>query len=285
MKTTSGQKIKIGLFVLVGLVVIFLGIFLIGSQKSMFNSTFSVYGVFKNVNGLMVGNNVRFAGINVGVVEGINIVSDSAVRVDLTLNDNVKKFIKKDAKVSIGSDGLMGDKLVVISPGGSTSRTLVEGGDKLIAVNPLDVDKIINKLTRVADNAEELTSNLTDIVRDINQGKGSLGKLLKNDQIARDLATTVSSAKTTIGNANKTTVTLNEDLKAAQSNFLLRGFFKNKEKAKQKKIDSARKAQEKIKKEQDKAAEQVREDQEKQRKAQEKAAKKAAEEAEKAAGN
>jgi phospholipid/cholesterol/gamma-HCH transport system substrate-binding protein len=266
MKTTSGQKIKIGLFVLVGLVVIFLGIFLIGSQKSMFNSTFGVYGIFKNVNGLMVGNNVRFAGINVGVVEGINIVSDSAVRVDLTLNNNVRKFIKKDAKVAIGSDGLMGDKLIVISPGGSTSRTEVESGDKLTAVNPLDVDKIINKLTKVADNAEELTSNLTDIVRDINHGKGSLGKLLKNDQIAKDLATTVSSAKTTISNANKTTVTLNEDLKAAQSNFLLKGFFKGKEKAKQRKIDSARKAQEKatkerekLKKEQDKAAKKAQE--------------------------
>ena len=277
MKTTSGQKIKIGVFVLVGLVVIFLGIFLIGSQKSMFNSTFSVHGVFKNVNGLMVGNNVRFAGINVGVVEGINIVSDSSVRVDLTLNENVRKFIKKDAKVSIGSDGLMGDKLVVISSGGSTSRTEVEGGDKLTAVNPLDVDKIINKLTKVADNAEELTSNLTAIVRDINHGKGSLGKLLKNDKIANDLATTVSSAKTTIGNANKTTVTLNEDLKAAQSNFLLRGFFKNKEKAKQKRIDSARKAQEKIKEDQEK----IKEDQEKLKKAQDKAAKKAKEDAEK----
>jgi phospholipid/cholesterol/gamma-HCH transport system substrate-binding protein len=225
----------------------------------------------------MVGNNVRFAGINVGVVEGINIVSDSAVRVDLTLNNNVKKFIKKDAKVAIGSDGLMGDKLVVISPGGSTSRTEVEGGDKLVAVNPLDVDKIINKLTKVADNAEELTSNLTQIVRDINHGKGSLGKLLKNDQIAHDLATTVSSAKTTISNANKTTVTLNEDLKAAQSNFLLRGFFKNKEKAKQRKIDSARKAQEKINKENNKAAEKAKEEQEKLKKEQEKAAKKAAE--------
>jgi len=270
MKTTSGQKIKIGLFVIVGLVVVFLGIFLIGSQKSMFNSTFGVHGIFKNVNGLMVGNNVRFAGINVGVVEGINIVSDSAVQVDLTLNNNVKKFIKKDSKMAIGSDGLMGDKLIVITPGGLTSRVVVENGDRLNTINPLDVDKIINKLTKVADNAEELTSNLTAIVRDINQGKGSLGKLLKNDQIAKDLAHTVSSAKTTINNANKTTVTLNEDLKAAQSNFLLRGFFKNKEKAKQRKIDSARKAQEKIKEQKEKAK---KEQDEKAKEAQEKAAK------------
>lgn len=251
MKTTSSQKIKIGLFVAAGLAAVFLGIFLIGSQKSLFNSTFGIYGVFKNVNGLMVGNNVRFAGINVGVVESINIVSDSTVRVDLTLNENVRKFVKKDAKMSIGSDGLMGDKLVVISPGGSSSNQIVENGEKLTAVNPLDVDKIINKLTKVADNAEALTSNLTDIVRDVNQGKGSLGKLLRNDQIAHDLATTVSSAKTTIRNANRTTVTLNEDLKAAQHNFLLRGFFKKKEKEKQRKIDSARKAQEKAKKKQD----------------------------------
>ncbi|QJD96162.1 MCE family protein [Mucilaginibacter robiniae] len=243
MKTTSGQKIKIGLFVIIGLVVLFLGIFLIGSQKSMFNSTFGVYGIFKNVNGLMVGNNVRFAGINVGVVESINIVTDSSVRVDLTLNNNVKKFIKKDAKVSIGSDGLMGDKLVVISPGGAASHE-VSSGDKLTAVNPLDIDRIINKLTRVADNAEELTSNLTGIVRDINHGKGSIGRLLHNDRMAKDLETTVSSAKTTIANANKTTTTLNQDLKAAQHNFLLRGFFKKKEKDQKRRQDSIKKARE-----------------------------------------
>lgn len=252
MRTTSAQKIKIGLFVLVGLVIVFLGIFLIGNQKSMFSSTFSVYGIFKNVNGLMIGNNVRFAGINVGVVEGINIVTDSSVRVDLTINSNVRKFIKKDSKVSIGSDGLMGDKLVVISPGGATSKVQVEAGDKLAAVNPLDIDKVINKLIKVADNAAALTGDLSQIVSDINHGKGSIGKLLKNDRIARDLASTVSSAKATINNANKTTVTLNEDLKAAQHNFLLRGFFKKKKKEQQRKIDSARKAQKKIKEEQEK---------------------------------
>jgi phospholipid/cholesterol/gamma-HCH transport system substrate-binding protein len=87
--------------------------------------------------------------------------------------------------------------------------------------------------------------------------------LLKNDQIAHDLATTVSSAKKTVANANKTTVTLNEDLKAAQSNFLLRGFFKNKEKQKQRKIDSARKAQEKMLKEKEKTAKKAQEEKEK----------------------
>src|ERR1700740_3855370 len=116
MKTTSGQKIKIGVFAMAGLVVLVLAIFLIGNKKSLFSATFNIHGMFKNVNGLQVGNNVRFAGINVGVVQDINIITDSTVRVDLTLNNNVKKFIKKDCKISIGSDGLMGDKLVVIAP-------------------------------------------------------------------------------------------------------------------------------------------------------------------------
>jgi len=75
MKTTSGQKIKIGLFTLAGLAVLIIAIFLIGNKKGLFSTTFNVHGMFKNVNGLQIGNNARFAGINVGVVEDIQIVT------------------------------------------------------------------------------------------------------------------------------------------------------------------------------------------------------------------
>ncbi len=267
MRTTSSQKIKIGLFVVIGLIVLFLGIFLIGNQKSMFSSTFTVNGTFKNVSGLMVGNNVRFAGINVGVVQGINIVSDSTVKVNLTLNESVRKFIKKDSKVSIGSDGLMGDKLVVIAPGGVTSHEEVANGDQLAAVNPVDIDKIIGKLTKVADNAELITSSLAGVFNDMNHGKGTLGQLLHNDKIAKDLAGTIASAKTTMSNVNTSTVTLHEDLKAAQSNFLLKGFFNKKKKAAKARQDSIKKAQEKADKEAQKAQKQADKDAKKEAKA------------------
>lgn len=230
MKTTSGQKIKIGAFTFIGLVLLVLAIFFIGNRKNLFSSTFSVYGVFKNVNGLSVGNNVRFAGINVGVVQSINIVTDSSARVDLTLNSNVRKFIKKDSKISIGSDGLMGDKLVVIAPGGITSTQQVQNGDKLAAINPVDIDKIIAKLTGVINNAESLTGGLSEIVAKVNSGQGSIGKLLNNDRMANDLDATVKQAQTTMKNVHTTTTTLNTDLKAAQSNFLLKGFFNRKKK-------------------------------------------------------
>jgi len=242
MKTTSGQKIKIGVFTFVGLLVLALGVFFIGNQKNMFSSTFTIYGTFKNVSGLQIGNNVRFAGINVGVVQDINIVNDSSVRVDVTLNNNVKKFVKKDSKLSIGSDGLMGDKLVIILPGGVTSTEPVANGGQLASVNPIDIDKIVAKVTKVIDNAETLTGGLSEIIAKVNHGKGSIGRLLNSDKLSKDLEGTVNQAKTTMANVHTTTTTLNTDLKAAQSNFLLKGFFrKKKKKAMQ---DSIKKAQE-----------------------------------------
>jgi phospholipid/cholesterol/gamma-HCH transport system substrate-binding protein len=244
MKTTSGQKIKIGLFTFIGLLVLVLAIFFIGNRKNLFSATFNVYGTFRNVNGLQVGNNVRFAGINVGVVQDINIVTDSSARVDLTLNSNVKKFIKKDSKISIGSDGLMGDKLVVIAPGGINSTQIVQNGDQLTAINPVDIDKIIAKLTGVITNAETLTGGLSQIVAKVNSGQGSIGRLLNSDKLSKDLEGTVRQAKTTMKNVHSTTTTLNTDLKAAQSNFLLKGFFKRKKKKEQQ--DSINKAQQAV---------------------------------------
>ncbi|OCX50563.1 hypothetical protein BEL04_22570 [Mucilaginibacter sp. PPCGB 2223] len=242
MKTTTGQKIKIGIFTTVGLVILFVAIFLIGSQKNLFSSTYTVYGIFKNVGGLQVGNNVRLAGINVGIVDGINILTDTSVRVDLTLNSSVKKFVKSDAKLSISTDGFIGDKLVVISPGGANTTAIAESGQMLATVPPLDVDKIIAKATTIISNASDLTGDLSEIVAKINHGQGSIGRLLNNDKMAKDMEKTVKEAKNTMSSVKTTTGTLNEDLKAAQHNFLLKGFFKKKEKAAQAKKDSINKA-------------------------------------------
>jgi len=245
MKTTSSQKLKIGLFTFVGLLAVIAAVFFIGNQKSLFSATFKLNGMFNNVNGLQVGNNVRFAGINVGVVDDIDIMNDTTVKVTLTIDDDVKKFVKKDARMSIGSDGLMGDKLVVLMPGGANTTQMVKDGDRIGSVNPVDVDKIIGKFTKMADNAGTLIDNLGQIVAKINHGQGSLGRLLNNDKMAKEMENTVTQAKATIKTVHKTSATLNEDLKAAQHNFLLKGFFKKKQKAEKAKQDSIKKAQEK----------------------------------------
>lgn len=241
MKTNSGQKLKLGIFTFIGILILVMAIFFIGKSKSLFNTTFNVFGVFKNVNGLQVGNNVRFAGINIGVIQNIRIISDTAVRVDLTLNKDVQKFLRKDVKASIGSDGLMGDKLVVINPGTMTSGEL-NNGDKVNTVNPFDVDKIIGRVTKAADNAEVLMTNLSEIVYKINHGKGSIGKLLSSDKLANDLEGTVKQARSTLKTVKKGTEGFSQNMEAAQHNFLLRGFFNKKKKEAKRKQDSIKNA-------------------------------------------
>jgi len=242
MKTTPSQRIKIGLFTTLGIIVLVFAIFFIGNQKSLFSSTFKVTGLFKNVSGLQIGNNVRFAGINIGVVNDIQIVNDSSVKVVLLINSNVKKFIKKDAKMSIGSDGLMGDKLVVVAPGAGGNDSEVGDGDQIGSVNPVDVDKIIAKLTRIEDNAGSLIDNLSQIVAKINSGKGSIGRLINNDKMAKDLDATVQSAKSTMENVHKTTTSINQTVAKAQNSFLLKPLFGTKKtKAQKDSINNAKK--------------------------------------------
>ena len=206
-------------------------VFLIGKTKNMFGKTFHIYGTFKNVGGLQIGNNIRFVGINVGTVQNIEIISDTLARVDMVIEDKVNKFIKKNAMASIGSDGLMGDKLVVIA---STDEAapMINSGDRIATTDPLDLSKTLDKVNRIADNAEVITASLADIATNISSGKGSLGRLLYSDKLTKGLEGTIQSLKSG-------TDGFSENMQALKGNVLLRGYYKKKEKAKQDSIDRA----------------------------------------------
>src|ERR1035437_7874398 len=117
MKKKTGNKIRLGIFVFIGITLFIAGIYFIGQRQQLFSSTFHVSGIFKDISGLQVGNNVRFSGINVGIVDDIQQITDSTVKVDMLVEARTRKFIKKNAKAIIGSDGLMGNKIVLIVPG------------------------------------------------------------------------------------------------------------------------------------------------------------------------
>ncbi len=122
MKKNYDYIWKLGMFVIIGFVLFMVSIYFIGKNKNIFVSTFQLKSHFKNVSGLKVGNNVRFSGINVGTVKDIEFVSDSSVVVRIAVKKEVQKFIKTDAMASIGSDGLMGDKVLSISPGTASNK-------------------------------------------------------------------------------------------------------------------------------------------------------------------
>ncbi len=228
MKPTVEQKTKTGLFVLAGILLLLVTIFIIGKQKNLFDRTFTIHSKFSNVSGLLSGNYVRLAGINIGTVTDIIIINDSTVKVSLQLEQAVKKFIKADAIVSIGSDGIMGDKLLQISPG-TTESGIVKENAFIEGIDPVEMADIMLKLTAIADNAEILTENLAEIVFKVNNGEGSIGRLLNSDQLAKNLESTISSSQETVKSIKKSADGFSENMKAAKSNILLRGYFRKKE--------------------------------------------------------
>src|ERR1035437_867762 len=150
---TQKFKIRLGLFVVGGLALFVIAIFIIGKQKNLFNPVFSLTTTFYNVSGLQVGNNIRFSGINVGTVDNITIINDSTVRVDMLIKKEVQRFIKTDCEAGVGSAGLIGDRLLVITQG-SNEASMVKDGQQIGSREPVETDAIMASLRVTAYNAE-----------------------------------------------------------------------------------------------------------------------------------
>lgn len=236
---TQKFKVRLGLFIAGGLALFILTIFIIGKQKNLFNPVITLSTQFYNVSGLQVGNNVRFSGINVGTVDNIKIINDSTVQVDMLIRKNVRQFIKSDCAVVIGSEGLIGDRLLVITQG-SADAPLAEEGQQLESTEPVETDAIMASLEVTAINAEIITQQLAEIMTKINSGTGTLGRLIQDSTIARNLNQTIINLK-------QSSKGLDENMNAAKHNFLLRGYFNKKAREAEKKKAEAEKKEEEVK--------------------------------------
>jgi phospholipid/cholesterol/gamma-HCH transport system substrate-binding protein len=233
--TTQRYKVRLGIFIVTGIALFLVAIFLIGRQKNLFNPVFTIKTEFQNVSGLQVGSTVRYAGINVGTVDLIEIMNDSIVSVEMSIQQDVKKFIHADSKANIGSEGIIGDKIIVISQGTSKSPR-IKSNQTIAAIEPVETDAIMRSLEITADNAAIATEEISEILIGVNNGKGTLGKMLKDDSMAENIDKTITNLK-------QGTKKLDENMEAAKSNFLLRGYFKKKkrEERKRKKRSKAEK--------------------------------------------
>jgi phospholipid/cholesterol/gamma-HCH transport system substrate-binding protein len=227
---TQKFKIRLGLFIAGGLALFVIAIFFIGKQKNLFNPVFTLTSTFYNVSGLQVGNNVRFSGINVGTVNDIKIINDSTVKVTMIIRKNIQKFIRADCEAGIGSSGLIGDRVLIISQGNSDAP-VVKDGQSIGSKEPVEMDAIMASLRVTAYNAEIVSDELAQIMIKVNSGQGTIGRLIQDTAIAENLSQTMV-------NIRKSSKGLNEDLNAAKRNFLLKGYFNKKAKAVQAAKDS-----------------------------------------------
>jgi phospholipid/cholesterol/gamma-HCH transport system substrate-binding protein len=203
MRTKPAQKIKIGVFTLAGLILVCAAIFMIGSGKNMFKRTYTIYGEFNNVGGLLKGSIVRLNGVNAGSVSDVTVINDTTVRVEIRILHSMASFLKDDAVASIGTDGLMGDKVIIITPGGKSPVRLADGSH-IRTHNPIDFEKTMARLNRVTENVEVISGSLASISSQISDGKGTVGKLIYDDGLERNLNQTVLAAQQAIVSVHTT---------------------------------------------------------------------------------
>lgn len=193
MTAKKGDFIRLGLFVLAGSAVLIVGLYMLGSKRSLFSSTMEVRTTFQNAGGLRPGNNVRYAGINVGTVKGVRILNDTTVEVALMIREKETAYILDNAIASLGSDGLMGNKLVNIGPGEGEGRPIADGSVLRSSV-PLDTDLMMRTLNRTNENLAGITDNLLDLAERLNT-PGSLVHLLSDTVLSADLKASLSELR------------------------------------------------------------------------------------------
>ncbi len=194
MKKKVNYKARLGIFISLGLAVFLFAIYFIGEKQQLFRTTFRVTGIFRDVAGLQAGNNVRLSGINVGTVENVSIVSDTSVQVVILIDEGTRQFIKKDAIAGIGSEGLMGNKVIVISPG-TGGKMMIENNDIIATSQPMDIDDMWKSLKTTIDNTSSITGDLAKISTNIESGKGTIGRLMMDKTWRENFETTITNLK------------------------------------------------------------------------------------------
>ncbi len=215
MEETAKNNLKLGVFVLVATSCLVLGLYFIGSKRNIFHSKIQVSAVFNNINGLIPGNNVQFNGINVGTVSKVYAIADTAIKVEFTIDENVKQFITLNAIASIGTDGLLGNKLVTIAPY-KKGGVPIQEGSIMNTRNPVQIDKAINKLLVTNDNLNVISENLKNLSNNFSS-TNSLWHLLSDSIVAENVRNAVVHITVTSENTANITGNLSSIVKGIKS--------------------------------------------------------------------
>jgi phospholipid/cholesterol/gamma-HCH transport system substrate-binding protein len=204
MKNRIAQNLKLGIFVITGVVIFVLAVYFIGTKQNLFGNNTEISSVFKNVGGLQNGNNVRYAGVNVGTVKDITIINDTSIVVDMLISEKAVNLIKRDSKATINSDGLVGSMVVNLIPGEKNDAKGVKAGDTIESISKIATADMLTTLNTTNENAALLTADLLKITNAINDGKGTLGTLLKDEDMATDIKQSIANLKLTTQRASST---------------------------------------------------------------------------------
>ncbi len=215
MNQETSQRIKLGIFVVAGLLLLVVGLYFLGDKSNMFSKSIQIYSHFENINGLRPGNNVRLSGIDIGTVEKIEIKDSKRIYVEMSIEEKMKSFIKINSTASLGTDGLMGNKLVNIEPGTGDFKT-IENGDEIPSKELLSTDEMMLTLDKTNKNISIVSEDLVNITGNINKSRGTLYSVLLDTTLApalRNSLNNISDISENIKTFSSDLVILSENIK------------------------------------------------------------------------
>jgi phospholipid/cholesterol/gamma-HCH transport system substrate-binding protein len=191
-ETQNKRTVVVGLFVFVGLLFLAGGILLVGDLHETFKNKMQLISVFDDVSGLQKGNNVWFSGVKIGTVSKLDFYGESQVAVSIKIETKAQHYIRKNAKVKISSDGLIGNKILVIY-GGTDLAHVVEAGDTLAVEKTFSSEDMINTLQENNKNLQAITSDFKIISKNLVAGEGTIGKLLQDTSVYANIDAATAS--------------------------------------------------------------------------------------------
>jgi phospholipid/cholesterol/gamma-HCH transport system substrate-binding protein len=205
----------VGIFVVASLAALLIMVLIVAQQEGLFQEYVEYRAVFKNVSGLKTGSEVHLAGVTVGNVLNTSINPDGNIVVTFQVIKKYSDRIRQDSKATVGFMGLLGEKSLDLTPG-SLSKPAIHPEGIVASIEPLDITQILAQaapslqdLQKVLNNLVSLTQGMSEpnsefgqivtsfkeIFGKINQGKGSLGKLVNNDTLYQDTAETMQQVR------------------------------------------------------------------------------------------
>ena len=192
MQNDRGRKIRLGLFILLGTILFIAIFYVIGSSSKLFSKTVAIHTYFNSVNGLRSGNHVRFSGIIIGTVADLKIVTDTSVQVDMSIDKKMVKFVRKDSKVEIKPEALIGDKMLVIHSGTANYDHVLDG-DFIESSESFHFEAVFHEVSQDLKKVMVIVSNLAEITDKVKEGDGNMGRLLNDSSIAIKLDKTAEN--------------------------------------------------------------------------------------------
>ncbi len=189
------NAVIVGFFIVIAIIILLVAVFTLGGEQKTFTKKFPLKVIFNDINGLKEGNNIWFSGVKIGTVKKIKLNDFSNVEVTLNLEEKARSFIHQDATARITSDGLLGNKIVVIY-GGSPNLPTVENNG-FIGIHKVGLDEDMFGLLNASNkNLLDITNNLKSVSEKLTGEDGTLGKLINDPSIANTFQITLNNLRT-----------------------------------------------------------------------------------------